>query len=50
MRHVAEFDYVTINDKFDDALADILAIIRSQRLMREAQLAKNTALIASLLK
>lgn len=30
--HCPEYDYVVINDNFDTALADLLAIIRSQRL------------------
>jgi guanylate kinase len=38
MRHVSEFDYVTINNYFDVALQDIRAIIRTQRLVGTAQL------------
>jgi guanylate kinase len=38
--HVAEFDYVTINDVFDVALLDVLAIIRSQRLLGKKQLVR----------
>jgi guanylate kinase len=30
--HITEYQYVTINDNFDDALADIQAIVRSTRL------------------
>lgn len=48
MRHVAEFDYVTINDDFDVALQDIRAIIRAQRLASPVQLQRYVALIQTL--
>lgn len=48
MRHVSEFDYVTINDDFDDALQDITAIIRAQRLVGSAQLHRYASLIQTL--
>ncbi len=48
MRHVVEFDYVTINDKFDDALQDLIAIIRAQRLKTAIQLKRHQALIQTL--
>ena len=35
--HYDEFDYVVINDDFDDALADLRCIIRARRLRREGQ-------------
>lgn len=37
MRHVAEFEYVIINDVLQVALADLQAILRSTRLTRAAQ-------------
>ncbi len=49
MRHVHAFDYVTINDNFDVALQDLLAIVRAQRLQLHRQLANHTSLIQSLL-
>jgi guanylate kinase len=49
MSHVGEFDYVTINDKFESAFEDIRAIVRSQRLLRAKQLACNAQLIEALL-
>jgi guanylate kinase len=49
MSHVGEFDYVTINDKFESAFEDIRAIVRSQRLLRGKQLARNAQLIEALL-
>ena len=30
--HVAEFDYVIINDRFDDAVSDLVSIVRAVRL------------------
>lgn len=48
MRHVAEFDYVTINDDFDVALQDISAIIRAQRLKSVVQLKRYASLIKTL--
>ncbi len=48
MRHVVEFDYVTINDIFDDALQDLIAIIRTQRLKTATQLKRHEALIQTL--
>ncbi len=48
MRHVAEFDYVTINDDFDVALQDISAIVRAQRLKGLAQLQRYASLIQTL--
>jgi guanylate kinase len=48
MRHLAEFDYVTINDDFELALQDLLAIIRSQRLKTTKQMQQHQALITNL--
>ena len=48
MRHVVEFDYVTINDKFDVALQDLLAIIRASRLKTQSQLLRHAALVQKL--
>ncbi len=48
MRHVVEFDYVTINDKFDVALQDLLAIIRASRLKTQSQLQRHAALVQKL--
>ncbi|WP_137719528.1 guanylate kinase [Methylobacillus flagellatus] len=48
MRHVTEFDYVTINDSFAVALEDIQAIVRAQRLRSQAQLKQHAALIGTL--
>jgi guanylate kinase len=32
IRHASEFDYVIINKDFDEALADLAAIVRASRL------------------
>ncbi len=48
MSHVVEFDYVTINDKFDVALQDLLAIIRASRLKAPTQLQRYANLIQNL--
>lgn len=49
MAHVSEFDYVTINDDFNDALQDISAIIRTQRLAISVQLQRHASLIQTLI-
>ena len=48
MSHVVEFDYVTINDNFDVALQDLMAIIRTQRLKSQQQLLRYQSLIQKL--
>ena len=48
MRHLVEFDYVTINDSFDEALQDLMAIIRTQRLKLNVQTERHASLIQHL--
>jgi guanylate kinase len=48
MRHVVEFDYVTINDTFEVALQDLTAIIRATRLKAQTQLQRHANLIQKL--
>ena len=48
MRHVVEFDYVTINDSFDVALQDLMAIICASRLKAPLQLQRFATLIQKL--
>jgi guanylate kinase len=43
--HVAEFDYVIINNQFEAAIQDLLAIVRSQRLRGEKQLWRHQELL-----
>ena len=49
MSHYAEFDYVIVNDVFDDAVAQMHAIFTASRLRREAQDVRHAGLIAALL-
>ena len=48
MSHVVEFDYVTINDNFEVALQDLIAIIRASRLQAQTQLQRYANLIQRL--
>ena len=48
MSHVVEFDYVTINDTFELALQDLMAIIRASRLKSQSQLQRHANLIQQL--
>ncbi len=48
LSHVHEFDYVIINDDFDDAVQDIISIVRSTRLRVAVQSSRNESLINSL--
>lgn len=48
MSHVVEFDYVTINDEFNVALQDLMAIIRASRLKSPSQLKRYANLIQTL--
>ena len=48
--HVAEFDYVIINDILDDALQQLNAVVVAAGLRRERQLARHTQLINQLQK
>ena len=43
--HVGEFDYVIINDLFDDALSDLRAVIRAARLRTAVQIAAHPRLL-----
>ena len=43
--HFVEFNYVIINDKFGDAVKDLIAVVRAQRLRMDAQTARHRELI-----
>jgi len=43
--HVGEFDYVIINDQFDEAERDLRAIVRAQRLQAAKQLSRQADLL-----
>lgn len=47
--HALEFDYLVVNDVFEEALTDLLAIARSQRLLMKPQIQRQSQLLASLL-
>ncbi|MEO7051230.1 MAG: guanylate kinase [Rhodanobacter sp.] len=47
--HAHEFDYILVNDVFDDALADLQAIVRAVRLRSSLQSQRHERLIADLL-
>lgn len=49
MSHYGEYDYLVINDVFEDALADLRAILTASRLRTRRQAAGHTLLIAGLL-
>ena len=47
-RHAVEFDYLVVNDDFDQALAELLSIVRSQRLRMDVQKQRHAQLLAGL--
>jgi guanylate kinase len=49
MSHYVEYDHVVINDQFPVALADLEAIVRTQRLKIDRQSRQHTDLISALL-
>jgi len=46
--HLAEFDYVIINHNFDDAVEDLVSIVRAARLRTALQVSRHSDLINSL--
>ncbi len=49
MQHVAEFDYVIINDDLQRALLDLLAVVRAERLRYAVQRRRHSILFATML-
>jgi len=49
MSHYVEFDYLIINDDFDEAREDLAAIIKGNRMLHEHQQQKHADLLAQLL-
>ncbi len=49
MSHYVEFDYLIINDDFDEARDNLAAIIKGNRMLHEQQQQKHTDLLAQLL-
>jgi guanylate kinase len=48
MEHLPEFDYVIINRNFDDAVDDLVSIVRANRLRLAAQVSRHSDLINGL--
>jgi guanylate kinase len=48
LAHAGEFDYIVVNDDFDVALADLLAIVRAERLRTPVQQRRLGGLLAEL--
>lgn len=48
MAHVAEFDYVIINERFDEAARDLVCIVRASRLRLETQRCRHEDLLVNL--
>jgi guanylate kinase len=49
MSHYDEFDYVIVNEVFDQAVDEMCAIFTASRLRRERQVAEHRGLIDALL-
>ncbi|HCS26219.1 MAG TPA: guanylate kinase [Spongiibacteraceae bacterium] len=49
MSHFPEAEYIIINDDFDTALADLVSVVRCQRLSLSSQQIRHTDLLTSLL-
>ena len=49
MSHFGEFDYLVINDDFDTALAELVAIVTARRLRTEVQAGRHQQMLTALL-
>ncbi len=49
MSHYGEYDYLVINDDFDQALKELVSIVQARRLRRPVQACRHEALIRELL-
>lgn len=47
--HFQEFDYIVINDNFEQALVDLTTIVKNQRLKRRQQIAQHKVLLDELI-
>ena len=50
MSHWQEFDYLIVNDVFDEALAEMIALVRTLGLRRSSQAQRHAKLLQELLK
>ena len=48
--HYQEFDYIVINDDFDQALTDLTTIVQNQRLKRSQQMVQHKELLEELVR
>ncbi|HRH80255.1 MAG TPA: guanylate kinase [Thiobacillaceae bacterium] len=46
--HALEYDFLVVNDRFEEALADLLAVLRAQRLGIDSQMHRQAALLREL--
>ena len=46
--HIVEFDYIIINNQFDEALNDLICVVRGEHLKKQRQLSKHRTLISQL--
>jgi len=49
MSHYDEYDYLVVNDRFDEALAELICVVRAERLRLAHGLARRGDLVAGLL-
>ncbi len=49
MSHFGEYDYLIVNDDFDEAVEEMCAVFTASRLRRDRQVAKYGALLDALL-
>jgi len=47
--HYTDFDYLVVNDRFADALGELVTVVHAQRLRRACQALRHARLLASLL-
>lgn len=46
--HVAEFDYLVVNEEIDEAVRDLVSIVRANRLTRASQIGRRSRQIAQM--
>lgn len=46
--HITEFDYIIVNGKLNEALSDLICIVKAERLKTERQATKHQALVMQL--
>ncbi|SEG05731.1 guanylate kinase [Nitrosomonas ureae] len=48
VNHIAEFDYIIVNNNLDEALSDLICIVKAECLKTERQIMRHQALVAQL--